>query len=363
MPAPVPSEEIVVANLPAESPAAPTLTPLQQLAAEYELPNSDFDPDEFKPKGESQPAAVSPAAAPVAPPEPVTPARPRHSKRVLRMAEQFGISQAEIDATEPEALDEALVLLQRQLLDDRQRLVAQPARMKPAEADENPAAPAAPAKPAAFDLGLTPEDEADLHPSLTKALKTLAAKINELESLKGAVGTIQQREQRREFESFQQRCDAAFAKYEVVLGKGTFSEQEPNSVALRRRQAVLDTAQRDNQKIPFEKRVERAVETLFGTVAQAPAAASSPAAAAAPAPTPEQLLTRDSQGRITGRITPDQWNAAATARPSHRETPALPPGKERAEKFVGEQMKHRDFFAQEGPNGAPAVADEETLPD
>jgi hypothetical protein len=359
VPGPIQSpEDIVVANLPA-APAVPSLTPQQQLAAEYELPNSDFDPDDFKPKGAVPPVAALPAAAPAAPPEPSAPAKPQHSKRVLRMAEQFGIPQAEIDATEPEALDEALVLLQRQMLDDRQRLIAQPGRVQTNEPAPTETPPATPAKPAGFDLGMTPEEEADLHPGIARMFKTLAAKITELESLKGTVGTIQQREQRREHESFQQRCDAAFAKHEAILGKGSYAELNPNGPELRRRQAVLDTAQRDNPKLPFEARVQRAVEALFGAQ---PVASPAPAAPVQQ-PTSEQLLTRDAQGRITGRISPEQWNAAATARPSHRETPAKPPGKERATEFVAEQLKTRDFFAQEGPNGAPAVSDEETLPD
>ena len=277
------------------------------------------------------------------------------------MAEDFGIPQRDIDATDPEVLEETLVLMNRQLLADRQRLIAnQPA---PPAAAAPAVKPATPAVPEAFDLGITPEEMEEVAPSIAKALKALAAEVQELRGLKGTVGTIQQREQQREFDSFQQRCDAAFAKHEAVLGKGSYGELNPQGPELRRRQAVLDTAQRDDQKIPFERRVERAVEALFG---KQPVAVSSPAAPAASvtptAPTEADLITRDAQGRITGRITPEEWNAAATARPSHRETPALPPGKERATKFVAEKLKERDFFAHEGANGT-AERDEDTIPD
>ena len=349
MSAPVPSEEIAIANSAAPAPA-PQLTPAQKLAEEYELPNSDFDPDQFKPAGAgtTQPVADAP------PPPEAAPAAPKHSKRVLRMAEQFGISQAEIDATEPEALDEALVVLQRQMLDDRQRLIAQPGR----QAEPAAQAPAAPKAPEAFDLGIPAEEMADIHPSIASALKKLAAEVQDLRGLKGTLGTIQQREQQREFDSFQQRCDAAFARHETVLGKGSYGELNPQGPELRRRQAVLDTAQRDNPKIPFEKRIERAVEALFGK--QTAAAAPLPIGDARP--TEADLITRDSQGRITGRITPAQWNAAATARPSHREAPILAPGKEKATKFVADKMKERDYFSQEGVNGTPQT-EEETLPE
>jgi hypothetical protein len=361
--APVPSEEITVANLtpaaPAETPAAPVLTPQQQLAAEYELPNSDFDPDFIRAAGG---ITTPPAAEPV--PQPAValaaPLPPKHSPRVLRMAADFGIPQPEIDATDPEVLEETLIHLNRQLLADRQRFITQPPTAPAAAA---PAAPAQAAAPEKFDLGIPPEVMDSLDPSISGALKKLADEVQELRGLKGKLGTIEQREQQREFNSFQERCDSAFAKHEAILGKGSFGELNQQGPELRRRQAVLDTAQRDNPRIPFEKRIERAVEALFG---KQPVATSSPVAPAAPAapagPTEADLIQRGPDGRITGRITVEQWNAAATVRPSHRASPVLPPGKERATQFVKEELAKRDYFGSESVNGT-AERDEDTIPD
>ena len=279
------------------------------------------------------------------------------------MAADFGIPQPEIDATDPEVLEETLIHLNRQLLADRQRFITQ---QPTAPAAAAPAAPAQPAAPEKFDLGIPPEVMDTIDPSIANALKKLADEVQELRGLKGKLGTIEQREQQREFNSFQERCDNAFAKHEAVLGKGSFGELNPQGPELLRRQAVLDTAQRDNPRIPFEKRIERAVEALFG---KQPVATSSPVAPAAPAapttsagPTEADLIQRGPDGRITGRITVEQWNAAATQRPSHRASPVLPPGKEKAVAFVREEMAKRDFFAQDGPNGT-VERDEDTIPD
>ncbi len=349
---PVPPEEITVANLveptPAK-PAAPAPTPAQQkhqkLVEEYELPDSSFNPDI-----QAVPPVPEPVPA-VARSEPAPPTKPKHSSRVLRMASDFGIPQAEIDGTEPEALETALDVMTRQMLQERQ--VFQKTLTERATPEQS-AAPVAPAPSAAtgFDLGLSKEDEEAFDPRFLSVIKKMGEEIT---NLKGQLSGIGQREQVRERESFQQRCDTAFSKYESILGKGSYSELNPAGPELRRRQAVLDTAARDQSKVPFERKIAAAVEALFG---QQAAAVITP-----PAGTPESPPAPPARDQKTGRYTTEQWNASATARPSHRETPGLPPGKERATAALADEMKKRDFFAAEGANGAPVVADIDTLPD
>ncbi len=271
------------------------------------------------------------------------------------MAADFGIPQAEIEATEPEALEEALVVLNRQLLQERQTF------QKTLTERANPAEPLVapqdrPVAPAGFDLGLTKEQEERFDPEYLGVIKKMAEEINALKQLVPQVQSMAQREQRREHESFRERCDNAFSKYETILGKGSYSELNPAGPELRRRQAVLDTAARDQTKVPFERKIAAAVEALFGQ--QALPVAAAPAAPVAP----EQPAVR-ARDDMTGRYTKDQWNASSTARPSHRETPGLPPGKERATAALADEMKKRDFFAPENANGAPVVADIDTLPD
>ncbi len=357
-----PSEEITVANLVTPTPPAatepapaPVLTPAQQahqrLVDEYELPDSSYNPDTA-----SVPSPVPQPVPAVASPEPAAPTKPQHSARAVRLAQQFGIPQVQIDATSPDALKEALAVMTSQALEDRQRLMSlQPQR---GSADAAPAAAAPAPTPKEFDLGITPEQAERWDPDFLAVVKKMGEEIKVLRQLIPQVDSMAQREQVRERESFQVRCDNAFSKFEATLGKGSYGELDPNGPHLRRRQAVLDTAARDTSKVPFETKIARAVEALFGTQ---PAVAVAPPAAA---PEPGKVLPRDDKGRITGAAIPvDQWNQAASARPTHRETPALPPGRERAVAAVAEAMKQKDFFAQEGANGVPVIKDIDTLPD
>lgn len=354
---------------PNPTPETPQPTAAGRLTAEYELPDSDFDPD-FAERYKAALAPVStepPVATPEPPvtPEPV-PAKPPHSKYVLRLAQDMGYTQAEIEEASPEALEEAVVLEHRRLQEERRSLVAAPVRADSPAAPGSPAPNATPgaAQPGAANppepdlLGLSQSDLDELHPTIVAAFKKLGA---EIQTLKGQLSGMGQREQAREREGFQRRCDRAFAAHEAVLGKGAFDELDPQGAELRRRRAVLDDVARDTSRIPFEKKIERAVQALFGAAAPE----SPPVAGAIPFAQPAAgVLPRDAAGKITGpRYTPEEWAAAATAQPTHRASPAKPPGKDRATDFVREQMKTRDFFAGEGVNGAPAVRDEDTIPD
>jgi hypothetical protein len=281
------------------------------------------------------------------------------------MAADFGIPQPEIDATDPEVLEETLIHLNRQLLADRQRFITQPATQPAAAA---PAAPAQPAAPEKFDLGIPPEVMDALDPSISGALKKLADEVQELRGLKGKLGTIEQREQQRQAETQQERYERFFAKDEALFGKGTAHELKADSTEMQRRFAVDKLARADDPKLPLEVRLASARKalSLFGSPSPPAAPAVGYQAPAAPAasagPTEADLIQRGPDGRITGRITVEQWNAAATQRPSHRASPVLPPGKAKAIAFVTEELKKRDFFAQDGPNGT-VERDEDTIPD
>jgi hypothetical protein len=272
------------------------------------------------------------------------------------MAEAFGISKAEIDSMTPDALDETLVILNRTILDERQHLLTLPARTPPPQ-------PTAPPAPPPDELGIPPEIAEQLDPSIVALFKRLSGEIS---GLKQQIAESGQREKARENESFQRRCDRAFSKHETILGKGSYAELTPNGPELRRRQAVLDTAGRDTSRIPFERKIELAVEALFGgsapaaTITPPAPAAPAPTVAAQPQPTPADLIQRDANGRITGRITPDQWAASRVERPTHRTTAPLPPGTERATQFLKENLAAIDAAST---NGTSRAQEEQDLPD
>jgi hypothetical protein len=278
------------------------------------------------------------------------------------MAVEMGIRQDVIDRVTPETLEE---LIEQQSIareTERQNWMTTTAAQR--RAPETPNLQGAEPRPEPGD-GLRPaaerimtqEEALELHPTIARELREMRAELNELRTMREQFGWMQQRERQREYDGFQQRCDAAFNQF-PILGKGDY--QTIGGADMRKRQAVLDAVGRDQDKGTFEQKIARAVADLYGEqMAQGPIA--EPAAPAAPAAPP---LPRDGGGRITGaRPTAEEWAAAATPMPSQRNTPELPPGPERAKVFVREEMKKRDIFAGEpGPNGVPNVREEDTLP-
>jgi hypothetical protein len=134
------------------------------------------------------------------------------------------------------------------------------------------------------------EGEEEIAPQIVKILKNLR---DENKALREEISNT---ERKRSAESFAQRADRAFADlgeaYADHVGKGSRDDLEPDEVEMR--QVLIKRAARLAGKNATEaqilKKVKAAAEGLFGKK-QAPA----------------------------GRYTPEEWNGAGLASPTHRD--------------------------------------------
>ncbi len=336
--------------MPEDQDSQPVATPEQNLIDQYEMDDSSFDPELDMPVGAAEsgerpavPASTPPADTPVVrdrDPEtgrflPLTapePTRPKHSRRLVQMATDLGIPQAEIDSTPNEALEDTVYHLHRQAMAHTEHLrrTSVPDQAPPSGQPVGLGEPAAPPRPEEEpDLGLDP---ALYDGPLLQVLKNQAKQIQALQT------QLSQQERARANETLAERIDRSFERHHTHLGKGSKSDMKADSSEYLRRMAVLALVDRLGEKGgSLEARIDKAVETLYGE-AKAP---------------PEHVPAGGPSDELAKRR--DVWNNAAVARPTQRAGLPEPKGSKRAEKAVAQHLRDQGISLEDmtEENGLP----------
>jgi hypothetical protein len=344
----------------AEEEAAPAATPQNPTASDlfvqsYETGDGDFNPE--VPAAPVQ-AAAEPAAVSSPAPAPALPA-----SLLRRAKENCGFDDGEIaEMTQPE-LERVVLRVEQQLLRQQREsqransvlnAVNQP-QVEPTGFDTpQPAAPQPPV-PEVDEFADFDPDEA--HPVIVKLVNRVKALDAEVKSLRGLKVEFAQEKQRRADETFSQQCDRFFAGSPEVYGDGDFRAVKPGTPERMKRAATIATAAKFKTG-SWEEKLTAAHEALWG-----PRQIQSPVPeVGAPA---RQLPPRGAQGRFER---PDplqqaieaQYRDAALARPTQREAPELPPGREKAIQTASRLMNH---MTSEQSNGSADDANADDFPD
>lgn len=182
------------------------------------------------------------------------------------------------------------------------------------------------------DLGLTPEEEEEIHPPILKASKTIKTALEaKIAALEARLSKFEQAEARRENQTATERVDGVFAKYEDIFGKGKHSDLKPNSVDMTRRLAIVNLVRADSSSASIEDKMAKAIETLYGSVKPSSASEADP------------LEARKKD-----------WAEGAVQRPTNRVTKE-PSGVEKATRGVESALKEMGAGAK--PNGVPDSED------
>ena len=303
-----------------EAPA--TLTPTEQLAAQYDYGDPTEQP--VTPLSGSTPEPEQPAPAPAR-------VSHKHPPYLVRMALEQGFSEEDISSTSPDTLGDIVHRVQRQMAAQRERDMAQQAATRSPDRTQPPPPPAQ--QEDDVDLGLSPEEIEELDPRLVKAMKsTVGMSAKKIKSLEQKLERYEQLETARQNETNNQKIDRLFSdlgpEYIQHFGKGEgqklkASDQKrfDNRLEVLTAVGAMEAAENAHSggKGPLtsmEEKFKKAVKLLFQ--------------AAAP-PEEDAELTKRRQ----------EWSEGTLAKPTQR-SPAQPPkGTQRAiktvEKFKREQ--------------------------
>lgn len=300
---------------PAATPAQPEpAKPAESTANLFDLGETGYtDPAETPPEPTPTATSVaSPAPAPTPEPAPA-PSPPKHSPRLVNLAQQLGFSDDEITQTEPSQLYD-LVRMEYDLR----------ARQEPP----------APPKEEEIDWGTTADGrkltEADYDPPMARTIKLMHETAKKNRELEAKLAAQEQRSQQREQQTYVEHLDSLFGSREDLFGKGTVQDVKRGTPEFDKR-AAIETVMRT---LPgsLQAKFEKAVTILYG---------SAPAA-----PPPERPRGEN------GRYVSDKWQEAALQKPTQRDNAAEPFGRERAIRSVTKKMRGVD---------APIIDDSETL--
>ena len=273
------------------------------------------DDEPETPAGDQPAAATAPSAAPVADAPPPAPEQPKvhtHSKRLVREALDWGFTQAEIDRTPTDQLDD--------LVYERQRTYRL-AQQQQQQAQQKPEVKAEPEP----DIALPPE-AAEYDENTRKVLKAVVAQpLKEVAELKKQLAEMQERDKQREVRENQRVFAGLLDKHKTV-----FTDDAAGNA---KKLAIIAYLQNVQQPAGLENDFEAGVKLLFGaTPSPAPPA---PAPKAEPEPDP---LAETKKAFAEGGL----------ARPTERKEPDLPPGDARALRFLKDRLGERKAQAVNG---------------
>lgn len=281
----------------------------------------------------SQTSLVQELPPPVETPGPSAPAaeRPRNADgtfakpaNLVEVARSFGYSDSDIDELTTAQLNADCLRLTHKQNTLRSNLAAErtaqdaqvrapaPERAKP-QADED-------------EEALDALEKEGFDPRLSKVVRKV---LKENKQLRSELGGIAQREQLREERTTAEVIDGAFEAMEqaALFGEGAIEDLGETAEG-RRRLAVVRMANIDLKKdnaTTIRRKVKQTAKELFG--------GSEPAKKKAEE-TPYDAALGKTNGKPAKRITKEQWNDAATQKPTNREGSDLPPGDEKAIKGV-----------------------------
>ncbi len=305
-----------------------TTSAADKLTAEYELPDDTFDPelDAESAAGTEPTQGTPPTPASATPPRGpdgkfIKPEPPKHSARLVEMAKDHGLTQAEIDAYTPENLE--VVLFDRH----KQNVARQQAERTSKETKPTAPTDAPPAEDDLLDFGMDPDtnrkiDAEDIHPGIRNVLEKLAKEVRELRDMKPAVRELHQNVVLTAREQEFQQIDRTFeGTDESVFGKG---RPAGGSAEMDRRNYILDQAKKltGKEKPTLNEilsHVKPAVERLY------PSSASYTPTTAKPTASREV----------------EEWNNGTVLPPTHRRPGPPAKGKDAAKKAVANFMRDR----------------------
>lgn len=276
----------------------------------------------------AQPAAVAPAQA--APP--VSP----HSRRMLNQALALGMTEQEIaECTAQDLRDEVHF---RILTAQQQQQRQAPAPVVVPEPEEE------------INLGI---DESQFAPELITAIKGLGKKqAVELKALKKQLADRELLDQARQEQQQLNETETFFSQYPAIYGAGAVSTLRAGCPEHLKRLAIFNTA----------KAIPGANWTAKLAMAHAtinPQAAVKPAGYVAPNPTEpvttvgERAIAAVADQNGTGRVTPEQWNAAGLVRPTDQAPTPQKKGVAKAKATFNKLMKDNGLN-EEDLAGTPA---------
>lgn len=273
------------------------------------------------------------------PEQPVTPERTihKHSQRLLREANEFGIDQDVIDNTPSDQLDEMVYRLNRQAKQFAREQQKAERDHSVRERIENP--PPAPVDESSKD----PLDAEDFE-GYGEPVKAMRDRIRKLEKLleeqNGKLSGVETKVKNREAVTGAEMLDEAFSalgeKYTKILGTDASEGLDPQGKEMARRRRLLRNAGIDPADLSgytrkqITKMIRDEADLLYGDVLQEPKSS----AGAYTEPEPERDPLEDKK---------QAWLEAGLARPTQRIDVTEPPSRSKAiravKKFREEQTQ------------------------
>ncbi len=309
-------------------------TPEQSLAHQYELEGAPPESSEPTPPSAPEGPPDSPPASSDSPPRNPDGTfakrdKPKHSARVVRLAHEFGFSDATIDNLAPEALEDAVYDLVKERLqakaDGSKESILAGDRAQPAPAKVQEAVEQETIDWGKDDEG-KPLSEDDHAPVVRSLAKDNAELKRQLKSLSARLAELEGREVARHNESLARRADRVFQKNADLFGAGSVHELDRSSAEYDRRMAVLQAAERI-QGGSIEERLTKATERLFPG---------------------RQSAEKKAEPAVKQRE--KDWEEGSLSKPTHRKGAAEPPSRSKAVRAVEDYLKQ---------NGADATAEEQ----
>lgn len=322
----------------------------QQIIDEYDLGNTDIEPDQVTvpavlaaetpassaSPGQAQPRNPDGTFASPATPEGTNP-RITHPASLVEAATTYGFSDSEIAALPTDQLHAQVWRMHKVHQGLRQQMDADRAKIADTQRKEQPVAPVPAIDPEEEEL-LTLEREG-LDPRLTKFLKLSRSAKKELEELKAHVQEREQRDQKRVISGVDAMVEDGFAalgdSFKKIFGTGTLNELGENSPAAKRRFDVVRSAGIDintDSAATIKKKITAAANSIYSDMIDQ---AVIPAVPAAPSAYGAALNGKQANGTTPSK---EDWNQAGLRRPTSREVEELPPGEERAIRNLAKKM-------------------------
>jgi hypothetical protein len=287
-------------------------------------PDGTFAPT-TEPSAQQVPASTEPAPVTI-PPAPVS----KHPAYLVQQAQEYGFDESEINDTPTHVLGKMVHNMMRQQMQARSDAAREALQVHGQVRNPAPEPPP-PEEEFDIDFGTDPESgrkltAQDFHPGLIAAFKHQAKQNREAQQkLQAELAKRDQRDEQRELNRAASIYDAAFAglgpEYENIFGKGPGREMGADQQgAYKRRIAVLTEAQADPRQhtvAQVKAKIKAAADLLFPPVKAAPYA---------------EVAKGKNGTAPPQRITPEQWEEGALARPTARTAEEEPPGEAKAVK-------------------------------
>ncbi len=298
------------------APSEPTKTPKQDLVEQYELgdtqPDPEVDQSPSLPGSPEEEGTTPPPARPRGPDGKFKKQAPQH---LIKLALDFGLSDEEIQDVDPEVLAQTVYHLNRQMRNMQESNSRETAILgatnQPLE--EKPEEP--------ITLGV---DESKFDPDLVSMFKELK---KENRDLRNELNQVKQVQINQHSETMAQKIDRLFeTQNENLFGKGRGAEMDQSGPEYARRLAVLRAVKEDKAKGSFEQKFQKYSKMLFGAENQ-----NSPAA-------------------VARKFTKEEWEEGALRRPTARAGAGEPKGEKKAMQTAARFMRENGMTDESDPS-------------